>query len=88
MSHTEYITQVAYKYIIKGQDKLIVLDVDPRDVIQNADGELDCPLDTVLRRNQYSLTDLNNWNVQTIEFVEIINDTETVLRRIDLNMNM
>lgn len=86
--NTQYITSVSYKYVLSGLDKEFVLNIDENDIIQNADGELDCPLETVLRKNHYSFTDLTKWNIQTIHFVEIVNEVETSLRQIDLNINI
>ncbi|MFC6464514.1 hypothetical protein ACFP65_05740 [Marinilactibacillus sp. GCM10026970] len=39
-----------YKYIVEGENALITLTVDNIDVFHNADGNIDCPLETVLRK--------------------------------------
>ncbi|GAA0363616.1 hypothetical protein GCM10008932_15110 [Alkalibacterium iburiense] len=88
IDNTQYITNVAYQYVLKGRDGDILLDIDERDIIQNADGELDCPLDTVLRKNNHSFSDLAEWNIQSIHFIERVNEEENVLRSIELNFNM
>lgn len=88
IENTQYITQVAYQYVLKGRDGDIVLDIDEKDIIQNADGELDCPLDTVLRKNNHSFSDLTEWQIQSIHFIERVNEEESVLQSIELNFNM
>lgn len=77
-----------YVYIIKGKNENIALEVDERDVIINADGEIDCPLDMVLRKNNYTFNHLNEWDAREISFVEIVEGETVPINSISLNMNL
>ena len=77
-----------YVYIVKGRNKNVALEVDTRDVIVNADGEIDCPLDTILRKNNYTFNHLNEWDAREITFLHVVNDESTILRTILLNTNL
>lgn len=77
-----------YFYVVIGKVKTIRLTIDTSDVLINADGELDCPIDTVLRKNGYSFDDLNSWLAKEIQFIAINEDSEEILRTIHLNMNL
>ena len=74
--------------MVIGRDETIQLDVEESDVLVNADGVLDCPIDTVLRKNNYTFDDLNSWLAKEIQFIMIKNDVKQVLHRISLNMNL
>ncbi|WP_413526916.1 hypothetical protein [Marinilactibacillus psychrotolerans] len=63
-----------FKYIIEGKTVLITLSVDNNDAICNADGNIDCPLETVLRKNNFTLQELRKWELIDIRFVKIIDD--------------
>ncbi|MDZ7834885.1 MAG: hypothetical protein U5K84_05665 [Alkalibacterium sp.] len=76
MSHSEESQSVLtptiqYRYIIECRDKTVELEVENRDVLHNADDEIDCPLDVVLRKNNYKFSDLMSWDAREIRFVEI-----------------
>lgn len=77
-----------YEYIVEGKTETITLPVDEKDVIINADGEIDCPFDTVLRKNNYTFNDLNEWDAREIKFVKRRKETETVIQSIPLNVNL
>ena len=87
-SHTLLTPEDQYLYIIKGTKENIVLEIDPRDVILNADGELDCPLDVVLRKNNYTFNHLNEWDAREINFIRIHEDETKILGTISLDMNL
>ncbi|API89508.1 hypothetical protein BKP56_09690 [Marinilactibacillus sp. 15R] len=72
-----------YKYIIECKSMQITLTVDNNDIIHNADGDIDCPLETVLRKNNFTLYELKNWGLVNIQFIEIINEEETIRKQID-----
>lgn len=74
--------------MVIGRDETIQLDVEESDVLVNADGVLDCPIDTVLRKNNYTFDDLNSWLAKEIQFIIIKNDVEQIIHRISLNMNL
>ncbi|WP_034536921.1 hypothetical protein [Carnobacterium inhibens] len=74
--------------MVIGRDETIQLDVEESDVLVNADGVLDCPIDTVLRKNNYTFDDLNSWLAKEIQFIMIKNDVEQIIHRIFLNMNL
>lgn len=80
--------QKQYFYVIVGQHETVRLNVDNRDVIENADGILDCPFDTVLRKNQYTFEDLNTLLAIEIQFIEVTGHQEKILQSIPLNMNL
>ncbi|EXJ23164.1 hypothetical protein ADIAL_1311 [Alkalibacterium sp. AK22] len=79
---------VEYKYIIQCKEQTIELEVDDRDVFYNADDEIDCPLDVVLRKNQYSLNDLMKWDARKVQFVKIIDTNVHVINSVHLNVNL
>jgi len=79
---------IQYKYIITCKDKEIELEVDSQDVFYNADDELDCPLDVVLRKNAHSLNDLMSWNAKEISFVQMTEEHITVIKTFSLNVNL
>jgi len=74
--------------VIKGRNQTIRLDVENADVLINADGMIDCPIDTVLRKNEYTFNDLNSWSAEEIQFILIKNDDEQILRTVKLNVNL
>ncbi|SIO18618.1 hypothetical protein SAMN05878443_1828 [Carnobacterium alterfunditum] len=80
--------QPEYIYVIKGRNQTIRLDVENADVLINADGMIDCPIDTVLRKNEYTFNDLNSWSAEEIQFILIKNDDEQILRTVKLNVNL
>ena len=80
--------QKHYLYVIIGQHETVRLNVDNKDVILNADGILDCPFDTVLRKNQYTFEDLNTFLAREIQFIEVAGDKEEILQSISLDMNL
>jgi hypothetical protein len=79
---------IQYKYVVECKDQSVSLEVDDRDVLRNADDEIDCPLDVVLRKNSYSFEDLMNWNAHSIIFIEVKGNEETVLNKVSLNVNL
>ncbi|WP_027108114.1 hypothetical protein [Lacticigenium naphthae] len=90
MEATMYLTEleIQFKYILIGNKATIELAVDHTDVLVNADGDLDCPLDTVLRKNDYSLTHLNEWQAKVIRFVKVFRNQEEIIHEIVLNQNL
>lgn len=79
---------IQYKYIVECRDRVVQLEVDDRDVLRNADGEIDCPLDVVLRKNSCSFEDLMDWDAREIQFVQVRNNTEETLNRVSLDVNL
>lgn len=77
-----------YFYVVIGRDKTTRLTIDTADVLINADGELDCPIDTVLRKNGYTFEDLNSWLAKEIQFIAVKEGSEEILRKISLNVNL
>lgn len=93
MSHSEESQSVLtpaiqYRYLIECKDKTVELEVEDRDVLHNADDEIDCPLDVVLRKNNYSFNDLMSWDAREIRFVEVREDEERTLNSVPLNVNL
>lgn len=87
-THERPTHKVHYLYIVKGKKENIALEVDDRDVIENADGDIDCPLDVVLRKNDFTFDHLNIWQATEIHFIRSNgNETET-LHKISLDMNL
>ncbi|MFO8068473.1 MAG: hypothetical protein R6U02_00515 [Alkalibacterium sp.] len=79
---------IQYRYIIECKDKTVELEVENQDVIHNADDEIDCPLDVVLRKNNYDFSDLTYWDAREIRFVKVYDDEECVLNKVSLNVNL
>lgn len=88
LSSTVPVTKVDYRYMIMCKDQTITLEVDERDMFYNADDELDCPLDVVLRKNEHTLNDLMTWDPREVAFVELINNEPQVIRKIQMNINI
>jgi len=82
------VSQKKYVYIVKGKNENVALEVDERDVIVNADGDIDCPLDMVLRKNNYTFNHLNEWDAREINFIQIVEGESVTLRSISLTMNL
>ena len=80
-------TAEKYEMIFEGIEDKWILTVCPEDLIENADGELDCPLEYVLRRNQLSMNDLNALAPIRAIFVQKKGDQSTILNEIALNVN-
>ena len=74
--------------MIHGKYQTIKLDVEESDVLINADGVLDCPIDTVLRKNKYTFEDLNNWLAKEVQFIMEHNGSESVINTILLDVNL
>lgn len=81
-------TQKQYFYITTGNRQSARLKIAEEDVIVNADGEIDCPMDTVLRKNGRSLYDLMSWETQQIQFVLVEDGVEHVLRTLSVDMSL
>lgn len=93
MSHSEKNQSVStpaiqYRYVIECKNKTVELEVENRDVLRNADDEIDCPLDVVLRKNNYSFNDLMSWDAREIRFVEMREKEERILNRVPLDVNL
>ena len=71
-------------YIIENHESNIIqrLNVDSGDVIQNADGQVDCPLDRVLRKNKLEIKDLFEMKANQVKFILQSEARETVLQSI------
>lgn len=76
-----------YEMVFEGSKENRTLKVCPEDLIENADGQLDCPLEYVLRRNQLSMNDLNALEPIRAIFVHKKGDQSTILNEIALNVN-
>lgn len=77
-----------YLLTVIGKQKQIDLVVDEEDLIQNADGEIDCPVDVVLRKNGYTFKAFNDWDARRILFIRRKREEEEILRSIILNVNL
>lgn len=78
----------SYAYILEGKNRCDTLPVDEEDLIENADGILDCPLDSVLRKNKLSLSDLNDRKTEKLLFVKLDENKTIILNTISLNINI
>lgn len=81
-------TSKYYLYVTTGRKHSVRLKIDERDVLINADGDLDCPLDTTLRKNGYSMYDLLSWETRQIKFILVENGVEKKLRTIQTNWSL
>ncbi|MBM6615382.1 hypothetical protein JTF06_10825 [Desemzia sp. RIT804] len=88
LEKSEHDSAKKYSYVVKAKDKIVHLKVDNADVLINADGEIDCPLDGVLRKNGYSIYDLLSWNTKEIDFIVLTNNVEQLIRTIPLNISL
>lgn len=79
---------IQYKYIIRCKERDVELNVEDRDVFYNADDEIDCPLDVVLRKNDYSFNDLMSWDAREIQFIKIVDESEELINSVPLNVNL
>ncbi|WP_035054006.1 hypothetical protein [Carnobacterium pleistocenium] len=77
-----------YAYILEGENIFNTLLVDEDDLIENADGILDCPFDGVLRKYKLTLRDLNEMKTTKLLFVKLEGEKTIVLNTICLNLNM
>ncbi|MGB7460389.1 MAG: hypothetical protein WA887_05880 [Carnobacterium jeotgali] len=80
--------RTSYAYILEGKNVCNTLPVDEEDLIENADGILDCPLDGVLRKHKLSLSDLNTMKMTKLLFVKVEDKRTIVLNTICLNINI
>lgn len=80
--------RTSYAYILEGKNVCNTLPVDEDDLIENADGILDCPLDGVLRKHKLSLSDLNTMKTTKLLFVKVEDKRTIVLNTICLNINI
>lgn len=78
----------SYAYILEGENIFNTLPVDEDDLIENADGILDCPFDGVLRKHKLTLRDLNEMKTTKLLFVKLEGEKTIVLNTIFLNLNM
>ncbi|MGB3160847.1 hypothetical protein [Carnobacterium sp.] len=79
---------VLYAYVIEGKNAKSTLSIAEEDLIENADGILDCPFDSVLRKHNLTSIDLSNMYVSKLTFVKFTNEATITLKTIELNINM
>lgn len=69
-------------YVIETPTESKELDIKETEMIENADGELDCPLDYVLSRYHLGLSDLFNMQVANVSLIEESLSKRKVIRSI------
>lgn len=76
--------RASFYYVIENKEHTVLqtLPVDSEDVLQNADGQVDCPLDRVLRKNKLNLKDLFDMNANQATFILESPTRETILHTI------
>lgn len=79
---------VQYVYVLVKSDTEIELEIDQEDFLLNADGEMDIPLEMILRKNNLTLNDLYNMNIQKLLFVRKNEGHSCTLRQICLDVNL
>lgn len=79
---------VQYAYVLVKQDTDIELEISQEDFILNADGEIDIPLEIILRKNHLTLNDLYMMNIQKLLFVRKSDGHSHTLKQICLNVNL
>lgn len=77
-----------YAYIFEGNGSLSTIEVEEDDLIENADGILDCPLDNLLRKHNISLYDLNELIPVQLSFVKMDDEKTIVLKKVCLTINL
>lgn len=65
--------------VLIGTEKVITLTVDENDLVMNADGEIDCPMETTLRKNKITAETMNQWGIESVRLVEMTSEKEKVL---------
>ncbi|MBM6615526.1 hypothetical protein JTF06_11590 [Desemzia sp. RIT804] len=88
MDLTKNKVNVQYAYVLIKSDTEIELEIDQEDFILNADGEMDIPLELILRKNDLTLNDLYIMNIQKLLFIRKNNGQSCTLRQICLNVNL
>lgn len=89
MDLTKNKVNVQYAYVLIKSDAEIELEIDQEDFILNADGEMDIPLELILRKNDLTLNDLYIMNIQKLLFIRKNNNGQScTLRQICLNVNL
>lgn len=88
MDQIEKALNVQYVYVLVKNDTEIELKIDQDDFILNADGDLDIPLEMILRKNHLTLTDLYTMNVQKLLFVRKDKGHSITLKQICLDINL
>lgn len=84
----EAVLEKQYFYITKGNNHSARLSIDEVDILTNADGEMDCPIETVLRKNGRSIYDLLSWETKEIQFVLVEDGVEQILRSIPVDLSL
>ena len=79
---------VQYVYVLVKSDTEIELKIDESDFLLNADGEVDIPLEMILRKNNLTLSDLYNMNIKKLLFVRKNEGHSCTLRQICLDVNL
>ncbi|GEK92114.1 hypothetical protein [Alkalibacterium kapii] len=69
-------------YVIETASESKELLVREHEVIENADGEMDCPLDIILRRYNMTWEDLFQMQVKTVSFIQHGSDKRKVIHSI------
>lgn len=80
-------TAEKYEMVLESKLGKKILTVCPEDLIENADGQLDCPIEYILRRNQLSFTDLNELSPKRALFIRKNGEESIILQEITLNIN-
>lgn len=65
--------------VLIGTEKVITLTVDENDLVMNADGEIDCPMETTLRKNKITAENIDQWEIESVRLVEMTSEKEKVL---------
>lgn len=80
-------TAEKYEMVLESDLEKLTLAVCPEDLIENADGQLDCPIEYVLRRNHLSMTDLNDLSPNRAIFIRHNGEESTIMHEIALDVN-
>ena len=68
--------------------KIVTLIVDERDIILNADGEMECPLETTLRKNNITIEIIREWAVERIQLIEMTSIIEKTIYEFDIEKTL
>lgn len=69
-------------YVLETPTESKELDIDETEIIENADGELDCPLDYILSKYQLGLADLFTMQVANVLLMEDNTNERRLIRSI------
>ncbi|MDN6291280.1 MAG: hypothetical protein L0J63_13515 [Tetragenococcus koreensis] len=69
--------------VFTGSKKIVTLVVEENDLVINADENIDCSLETILRKNRVGKDNIHEWGIENIQLIEVSQGTEKILHQYD-----